>query len=270
MNIAASPQLAAAVTNAGGLGVWGGVFYTPKMFRAKLKDLLWLPQVGSGARATNYDYTKGDPGHQGSALKEMGAKLFVSAVGVPPRQVLTSSALKVRGRTSSFHGVSLVQWLAETGKPVPVIAAGGISDGRHLAMSLALGADAVWVGTRFVASVEGGAPKAHKARTMGGGELLKKGVIPYMVDVELMEQQAKGEKKDVPPPVGADAIHPWLSGQVAGAWAALGWTMWGIGSPRAGCPGVVLWCLSVENMVVEAAEMMKQNASRLSFPPARL
>lgn len=38
MNIAASPQLAAAVTNAGGLGVWGGVFYTPKMFRAKLKD----------------------------------------------------------------------------------------------------------------------------------------------------------------------------------------------------------------------------------------
>eukprot|EP00435_Cladocopium_sp_Y103_P071442 s155_g37.t1 len=38
MNIAASPQLAAAVTNAGGLGVWGGVFYTPKMFRSKLKD----------------------------------------------------------------------------------------------------------------------------------------------------------------------------------------------------------------------------------------
>ena len=50
------------------------------------------------------------------------------------------------------------------GKQVPVIAAGGISDGRHLAMSLALGADAVWVGTRFVASLEGGAPKGHKER----------------------------------------------------------------------------------------------------------
>ena len=48
------------------------------------------------------------------------------------------------------------------GKQVHVIAAGGISDGRHLAMSLALGADAVWVGTRFVASLEGGAPKGHK------------------------------------------------------------------------------------------------------------
>lgn len=59
---------------------------------------------------------------------------------------------------------------ARRGKQVPVIAAGGISDGRHLAMSLALGADAVWVGTRFVASVEGGAPKGHKAWEMGGWE----------------------------------------------------------------------------------------------------
>merc|ERR1740127_54018 len=49
-----------------------------------------------------------------------------------------------------------------TGKQVPVIAAGGIFDGRGLAMALSLGADAVWVGTRFVASVEGGAPAGHK------------------------------------------------------------------------------------------------------------
>jgi len=60
----------------------------------------------------------------------------------------------------SCVGVSFF-WL-HPGKQVPVIAAGGISDGRHLAMSLALGADAVWVGTRFVASLEGGAPKGHK------------------------------------------------------------------------------------------------------------
>merc|ERR1712113_95708 len=48
------------------------------------------------------------------------------------------------------------------GKQVPVVAAGGIFDGRGLAMALSLGADAVWVGTRFVASEEGGAPKIHK------------------------------------------------------------------------------------------------------------
>merc|ERR1712066_1100139 len=49
-----------------------------------------------------------------------------------------------------------------TGKQIPVIAAGGIFDGRGLAMSMSLGADAVWVGTRFVASVEGGATPLHK------------------------------------------------------------------------------------------------------------
>lgn len=49
-----------------------------------------------------------------------------------------------------------------TGKPVIVIGAGAVYDGRGLAANLAWGAEAVWVGTRFVASVEAGAPKAHK------------------------------------------------------------------------------------------------------------
>ena len=72
MNVAAGPALAAAVTNAGGLGVIGGVGYTPKFMREVIQELkddlvdknalfgvdLLLPQVGGGARATNHDYTK--------------------------------------------------------------------------------------------------------------------------------------------------------------------------------------------------------------------
>ena len=67
MNVAAGPELAAAVTNAGGLGVIGGLGYTPKILRqqiraikADLKDKnapfgvdLLLPQVGGNARKTN-------------------------------------------------------------------------------------------------------------------------------------------------------------------------------------------------------------------------
>ena len=45
---------------------------------------------------------------------------------------------------------------------VHVIAAGGIYDGRGLASALMYGAQGVWVGTRFVASTEAGAPKKHK------------------------------------------------------------------------------------------------------------
>lgn len=66
MNVAAGPELAAAVTNAGGLGVIGGVFYTPEMLRDQISELkshlkdkngpfgvdLLLPQVGGSARKT--------------------------------------------------------------------------------------------------------------------------------------------------------------------------------------------------------------------------
>merc|ERR1712164_20195 len=53
--------------------------------------------------------------------------------------------------------------------PVYVVAAGGIYDGRGLAMALSLGAQSVWVGTRFVASEEGGANKSHKAAVVKAG-----------------------------------------------------------------------------------------------------
>jgi enoyl-[acyl-carrier protein] reductase II len=48
------------------------------------------------------------------------------------------------------------------GDKVPVVAAGGIYDGRHLAAALALGADGVWVGTRFIATPEAYGVHAYK------------------------------------------------------------------------------------------------------------
>ncbi|KAH0544111.1 hypothetical protein GP486_008534, partial [Trichoglossum hirsutum] len=70
MNVAAGPRLAAAVTNAGGLGVIGGVGYTPDMLREQISELkshlvdknapfgvdLLFPQVGGNARKTKYDF----------------------------------------------------------------------------------------------------------------------------------------------------------------------------------------------------------------------
>ncbi len=49
-----------------------------------------------------------------------------------------------------------------TGGPVYVVAAGGIFDGRGLAAALCWGAQAVWVGTRFVCAKEAGAPARHQ------------------------------------------------------------------------------------------------------------
>lgn len=51
-----------------------------------------------------------------------------------------------------------------TGMVVGLIAGGGVFDGRSLAAALTLGADAVWVGTRFVVAKESNAPKGAKQR----------------------------------------------------------------------------------------------------------
>ncbi|KAI5867224.1 2-nitropropane dioxygenase [Durotheca rogersii] len=94
--------LAAAVSNAGGLGVIGGFQYTPAQLRAIVGELkaalrdpalpfgvdLALPQVGGGARKTNHDYTGGKLDELIDITIESGARLFVSAVGVPPKRVV--------------------------------------------------------------------------------------------------------------------------------------------------------------------------------------
>lgn len=94
--------LAAAVSNAGGLGVIGGVGYTTSQLKEMIAELkanlsspdlpfgvdLLLPQVGAGARRTNVDYTKGKLDELIDVIIDGGAKVFVSAVGIPPKYVV--------------------------------------------------------------------------------------------------------------------------------------------------------------------------------------
>jgi NAD(P)H-dependent flavin oxidoreductase YrpB (nitropropane dioxygenase family) len=216
MNVAAGPKLAAAVTNAGGMGVLGGINYTPEMLKDQIDELkshltdknapfgvdLLLPQVGGNARKTNYDYTKGKLDQLIDIIIESGAKLFVSAVGVPPKHVVeklhkngivymnmighpkhVKKCLELGvdiicaqggeggGHTGDIATTILIPSVVEackghksplTGKPVQVVAAGGIHNGQLLAASLMMGASGVWVGTRFVLSEEAGAPESHK------------------------------------------------------------------------------------------------------------
>jgi NAD(P)H-dependent flavin oxidoreductase YrpB (nitropropane dioxygenase family) len=96
---AAGPELAAAVTNAGGLGNIGGVGFSPDALRKTIKILkddldeknapfgvdLLLPQVGADARKTNKDYTGGTLPELIDIIIEEKAALFICAVGVPPK-----------------------------------------------------------------------------------------------------------------------------------------------------------------------------------------
>ncbi|KAK0979976.1 hypothetical protein LTR54_015488 [Friedmanniomyces endolithicus] len=259
MNVAAGPKLAAAVSNAGGLGVIGGVGYTPDMLREQVAELkgylkdksapfgvdLLLPQVGGSARKTNYDYTKGKLDELVSIIIDSGAKMFVSAVGVPPKHVVerlhgagifymnmighpkhVKKCLELGvdlicaqggeggGHTGDVPTSILIPTVAAmckghkspmTGAPVQVMAAGGLYNGQSLAAAMALGASAVWIGTRFVLSEEAGAPKAHQeaVRTAGFDDNAERyqgpdgeGVIPVEADLERMGDDIDDETMD--------------------------------------------------------------------------
>src|SRR6476661_4727890 len=122
-----------------------------------------------------------------------GARIFVAGLGVPRdvidalhrANVLVGSMCgKVRhavsavasgcdfvvaqgteagGHTGTVATIALVPQVVDAvGDRVPVVAAGGLFDGRGLAASLSLGADGVWVGTRFIATPEARAFDGYK------------------------------------------------------------------------------------------------------------
>lgn len=350
MNVAAGPELVAAVSNAGGLGVFGGVNYTPKMLRMKIKEVkddlkdpktpfgvdLLLPKVGDGARATNKDYTHGTLSELIDVIIEEGASLFVAAIGVPPKFVvdkLHAAGIPVMNMIGSPNhvqkalesGVDLIcaqggeggghtgevatsiliptvvdlvrgKMSPLTGKQVSVVAAGGIFDGRGLAMALSLGADAVWVGTRFVAATEGGAPKLHKEAVVRAGvhdthrceaftgrplrviktsysekwlgsrvgemrELLAKGTVPVEADFARWQsaEDSEGEQKKLLQEFGMDSF---------GSQAALQVHLCGqvAGAIHEVLPAQAI----VDEMVSGACEMLRGNFAKVSWPAAKL
>lgn len=217
---AAGPELAAAVSNAGGLGSIGGVGFTPEALRTTIKILkddlvdksapfgvdLLLPQVGSGARKTNKDYTGGTLPELIDIVIEEKAALFICAVGVPPQwavdklhaakipimnmigavkhvakclevgvDIICAQGGEGGGHTGDIPTSILLPMVVKavqgktsplTGGPVLVVGAGGIFDGRGLASALAVGCSGVWVGTRFIASEEAGAGPLHKKKVV--------------------------------------------------------------------------------------------------------
>jgi NAD(P)H-dependent flavin oxidoreductase YrpB (nitropropane dioxygenase family) len=254
-------------------------------------DLL-LPKVGAGARKTNYDYTDGNLPELIEIICASGCKLFVAAVGIPPVWAVeklhaagiavmnmigapkhVAPALAVGcdiicaqggeggGHTGDVATSILIPKVVDacrgkisplTGKQVSVVAAGGIFDGRGLAMSLCLGAEAVWVGTRFVACVEAGAPPLHKEGIVKAGyhdtvrtivytgrpmrilktnyimdwennrsneirELTAKGIVPIQHELATAEEKVKKGEMKMPTTAELAERRPWLMGAVAGA-----------------------------------------------------
>ncbi|HEX2171609.1 MAG TPA: nitronate monooxygenase family protein, partial [Dehalococcoidia bacterium] len=74
------------------------------------------------------------------------------------------------GHTGRIGTLSLVPQVVDAVRPTPVLAAGGIVDGRGLVAALALGASGIWVGTRFAASLESRSHPAYKEAIVGAAD----------------------------------------------------------------------------------------------------
>lgn len=184
--------LAAAVSKAGGLGVIGSAFMSAEELRREIRlvksrtdkpfgvDILFAEARGTDAASATYtqevrDHIEvtfeekvpviisglGDPGRIVKRAHDAGV-VVMSLVGTS-RQALKVEASGVDVVIASGHEggghvgrvgtLPLVSRVVDLVK-IPVLAAGGLSDGRSLVAALALGAQGVWMGTRFIATEE--------------------------------------------------------------------------------------------------------------------
>ena len=185
-------KLAAAVSKAGGLGVIGSAFMSPEELRAEIQlvknetdqpfgvDILFAEAKGSDSASRNYTqevkehievtFSEDVPvivsglGNPSSIIERAHAAgiIVMSLVGTS-RQALSveasgvdaiiASGIEGGGHVGRVGTLPLVAKVTDLVK-VPVIAAGGLADGRALVAALALGAHGVWMGTRFIATEE--------------------------------------------------------------------------------------------------------------------
>jgi enoyl-[acyl-carrier protein] reductase II len=182
-------ELAAAVSNAGGYGVLGMAGRGPDFIREQMRAVKKLTD-----RPFGVDLLAASPESLTASVDviiDEGASSFVAGLGVPMSimEKLKKAGLKVMvvcgavkhavkaeqagcdavicqggeggGHTGLVGTLPLVAQAVEAVK-IPVVAAGGLYDGRGLAAALSLGAVGVWMGTRFIASVEAHAGQMYR------------------------------------------------------------------------------------------------------------
>ena len=180
MGSAAGGRLAAAVTNAGGLGMIGSGQANAATIRQELGEagnarvgigfITWALErnpaaldVALEARPAAIMLSFGDPTPFTGRIKAAGCKIIcqvqtlAQAIGAAAAgaDIIIAQGRDAGGHSGTTRGtIGLVPAVVDAVAPIPVVAAGGIADGRGLAAALALGAAGISMGTRFTASRE--------------------------------------------------------------------------------------------------------------------
>lgn len=191
--------LAAAVSDAGGFGCLGASTMNRETMKAEMAAVRERT-----AKPFGVDLLTASPGDMIAQVEDLiagGATVFVAGLGVPRDaidlchrhnvlvvnmcgkvrhavsaveagcDIVVAQGTEAGGHTGQVATLALVPQVVDAvGERVPVVAAGGIVDGRGLAAALSLGADGVWVGTRFIATPEAHGVPGYKDALLRTGE----------------------------------------------------------------------------------------------------
>ncbi len=219
-------KLASAVSNAGGLGIVGA---------GSMKSELLLEHLQKTSSATSHPFgvniplLRGDIGDLINVIISQNVKIVFTSAGHPGRHIekfknagcvvvhvvanvkqalkaqeVGCDAVAAEGFEAGGHNgleeittLSLIPQIVDAVK-IPVIAAGGIADGRTMLAAFALGAEAVQVGTRFAATIESSAHEIYKQKIVdakdGDTILTYRNILPVRaLKNPFMEQVQKEE-----------------------------------------------------------------------------
>jgi enoyl-[acyl-carrier protein] reductase II len=197
MAFIATAPLARAVCQAGGMGMLGIAAMPPDVLQQAIRDVKAVSPACFGvdiiARFGAIEHIEvcvaeqvpvvvffwdDAPDEWLSRLRAAGCHIWFQVGSVDEAQAALrrgAEVLVVQRSEAGGHNraaaatFSLLPAVIDAVPSVPVVAAGGIADGRTVAAALALGADAVWVGTRLLASYEAYAHPEYKERVVTAG-----------------------------------------------------------------------------------------------------
>jgi NAD(P)H-dependent flavin oxidoreductase YrpB (nitropropane dioxygenase family) len=191
------PELVAAVSNAGGLGILQAQLCSPPLFRQEIRRVRALTDGPFGVnlilhfpvedhvavcleeRVPVLSFFWGDPTPYIGRAHAAGVRVFHQVGSVAEAARAAASGIDViiaQGVEAGGHiagevsTLALIPRVVDAVAPVPVVAAGGIADGRGVVAVLALGAQAAMLGTRFLASAESRAHPHYKQRLLEADE----------------------------------------------------------------------------------------------------
>lgn len=193
----ADASLAAAVSNAGALGIIAAMNLNGEQLRQEIKKareltdrpfgvnlMLMSPYIGEAVDAVIDERVKvvttgaGNPGKYMERFREAGIKVIPVVASTALAKMMEragASAVVAEGCESGGHvgettTMALIPQVADA-VSIPVIAAGGIADGRGMAAALMLGASGVQMGTRFLTASECGIHENYKKAVLSAGDI---------------------------------------------------------------------------------------------------